>query len=75
MHLTGTRLTEHAHEGALGITAHDGVIDHHEALAFDDIFERIQFQTDTQLTDRLAGLDECPAYVGVLDKPFGKGNS
>ena len=25
--------------------------------------------------DRLAGLDECPTYVGVLDKPLGKGNS
>ena len=70
MHLGRSRLAQHADQGALGVAAHDGVIDDDQPRAGDHVSQRIQLQPDAQLADRLARLDEGPADVGVLDQPL-----
>ena len=37
MHLAGTGLAEHPDLGALGVAAHDRVVDDHEPLALDHV--------------------------------------
>ena len=66
MHLLRPGLAEHAHQGPLGVAADDGVVDHHESFARDDLLQRVQFQPDAELSDGLAGLDERATHVGVL---------
>ena len=68
MHLAGTSLPKHADNGALSVSAHDRIIDHHESLARDDLTQWIELETDTKLSDRLRGLDERTSDVGVLDQ-------
>ena len=68
MNLPRSGLAEHTHQGALGVAADDGVVDHHEPLARYDLLERVQLQADAELADGLAGLDEGAAHVGVLDQ-------
>ena len=47
-----------------------GVVDDDEPLAGDDVPQRVQLEPDAELPDRLAGLDEGAADVGVLDQPL-----
>ena len=49
---------EHTHEGALGVTANDGVVNNDKALASNHRLEWVQLQTDTELADGLRGLNE-----------------
>src|SRR5699024_3046606 len=68
-------LPQHPHHGTLGVAAHDRVVDDHQALALDHLAQRVELQTDAQLADGLAGLDEGPADVGVLDHPLPVGDA
>ncbi len=75
MDLGGAGLAEHADQGALGVAAHDGVVDDDQALALDDFLQRVQLQADSELPDRLRGLDERTADVGVLHQARAEGDA
>ena len=66
MHLAGARLAEHPDQGALGVAAHDRVVDDDQPLALDHVAQRVQLEPDAELADRLARLDEGAPDVGVL---------
>src|SRR5699024_77068 len=53
MHLSGTGLAEHAHQGTLGVTPDDRIVHDYQSLTLDDITQRVEFQANTQLTDSL----------------------
>src|SRR5690606_20872109 len=69
VHLAGAGLTQHPNQRALGVAAHDRVVDDHEALALDDVAQRVELEPDAELTNRLRRLDERTPDVGVLDQP------
>ena len=54
MHLGGAGLAEHADQRALGVAAHDRVVDDHQPLAADDVLERVELEPDAELADGLA---------------------
>ena len=54
MHLAGAGLAQHPHQRALGVAAHDRVVDDDEALALDDVAQRVELEPDAELADRLA---------------------
>src|SRR5262249_50574181 len=62
------RLTQHPHQRTLRVTAHDRVVHHDQALAFDHLAQRIELEADAELPDGLARLDERAADIGVLDQ-------
>src|SRR3954447_6061909 len=66
--LGGAGLAQHAHQRALGVAAHDRVVDDDQALALDDFLQRVQLQPDAELADRLGRLDERTSDVRVLDQ-------
>ena len=66
MHLGGAGLTQHPDERALGVAAHDRVVDDDEPFAADHLAQRIELQADTELADRLRRLDEGTTDVSVL---------
>ena len=68
MHLEGAGLAEHPDLGALGVAAHDRVVDDDEPLAADHVLEGVELEPDAELAQGLAGLDEGAADVGVLDE-------
>ena len=55
MHLGGARLAQHPHQRALGVAAHDRVVDDDEPLAADDLAQRVELEPDAELADRLRG--------------------
>ena len=59
---------EHPDDGALGVAADDRVVHHHHALAADHGFQGVELEPDAELAQRLRGLDEGAAHVGVLDE-------
>ena len=75
MHFLRAGFAEHPHEGTLGVTANDGVVDDDEALAGNHGLERVELQTDTELTDGLRGLNEGSAHVSVLDQAVTVGDA
>ena len=75
MHLDGTGLAQHADQRALGVAAHDRVVDHDQSLAADHLAQRVEFEPDTELADRLRRLDERPADVGVLHQTLAVGDA
>ena len=54
MHLGGAGLAQHPHQGALGVAAHDRVVDDDQPLARDDVAQRVQLEPDAELADGLA---------------------
>ena len=68
MHLAGAGLAQHPGDCALGVAAHDRVVDDDQSLAGDDLGQRVEFQAQAELPDCLRGLDEGPADVRVLDQ-------
>ena len=75
MHLDGTGLAQHADQRALGVAAHDRVVDHDQSLAADHLAQRVELEPDTELADRLRRLDERPADVGVLHQTLAVGDA
>ena len=66
--LGGPGLAQHLHDLPGGVAAHDRVVDHDESLTLDDLRERIELQPQSVLAELLAGLDERPRDVAVLDE-------
>ncbi len=56
------------HDLAGGVAAHDRVVDDDQALAGDHLGERVELQPQPVLAQLLAGLDEGPRDVAVLDE-------
>ena len=52
-----------------GVAAHDRVVHHHEPLPLDHLAERVELHAQAVLAELLAGLDEGPGHVAVLDQP------
>ena len=75
MHLDGAGLAQHPDQSALGIAPHDRVVDDDEPLAPDDLFERVEFQPDSELADGLRRLNEGPSDVGILHQALPVGNA
>ena len=66
MHLERAGLAQHPHQRALGVAAHDRVVDDDQPLAADDVAQRVELEPDAELADGLRRLDEGAADVGVL---------
>ena len=75
MHLGRTSLAQHSDKLTLSIAAHDGVIDDDDASSFDDVAQRIELESDTQITQSLRRLDERPAHIRILDQAHAVGNA
>ena len=75
MHLEGAGLAEHPDLGALGVAAHDRVVDDDQLLATDHVLEGVELEPDAELAQGLAGLDEGAADVGVLDEALAEGDA
>ena len=72
MHLECAGLAQHPDEGALGVAAHDRVIDDDQPFAADDLFERVELEPDAELSDGLGRLDEGAPHIGVLHQALTK---
>ena len=68
VHLARARVAQHLHDLARGVAAHDRVVDDDEALARDDLGQRVELQPQAVLAQLLAGLDERARDVAVLDR-------
>ena len=66
--LARARVAQHLHDLARRVAAHDRVVDDDEALAADDLGQRVELQPQAVLAQLLAGLDERPRDVAVLDR-------
>src|SRR5665647_3081396 len=75
VHLFGAGAEQHVDELARGVAAHDGVVDHDEALAADHGAQRIELHADAHLAQLVVGLDEGAVHVAVLDEAFGVGDA
>ena len=54
MHLGRAGLAQHPDERALGVAAHDRVVDDDEPLAADDLAQRVELEPDAELADASA---------------------
>ena len=62
-------VAQHLHDLARGVAAHDRVVHDDDALAGDDLGQRVELQPQAVLAQLLAGLDEGARDVAVLDQP------
>ena len=62
------RVAQHLHDLARRVAAHDRVVDDHEPPAAHDLGQRVELQPQAVLAQLLAGLDEGPRHVAVLDE-------
>ena len=69
-HVDGLRagVPQHLDNLAARRAAHDGIIDHDDALALDDRADRIELELDGRVARLLRRLDERAADVAVLDQ-------
>ena len=75
MHFLRTGGADHAHDLAARRSANDGVVDQDNALAFEQIADRVQLQLHAEVADALLGLDERPADIVVADQAESKRNA
>src|SRR5512144_1025023 len=75
MDLRRTCIPDHLDDLLTRCAAHDGVIDHHDTLSLERVFDRVQLDFYTKMPDALLGLDERSSHVVVPDKPGIKGQS
>ena len=66
--LRGAGGAQHADDLRGRVAAHDRVVDDDEPLAGDDLGHRVELQPQAVLAQLLAGLDEGPLDVAVLDE-------
>src|SRR5438046_10272881 len=64
----GPSIADHLDDLAAGGPPNDRVVDDHHALAADGIADGVELQTDTEVSDRLLGLDEGAAHVVTADE-------
>jgi hypothetical protein len=62
------RAADHADDFAAGGPADDGVVDEDDALAFEQIADRVELEADAEVADALLGLNEGAADVVVADE-------
>src|SRR3954447_13699137 len=68
VHLAGAGLAQHADDLPRRVAAHDRVIDDDEALPGDDLRQRVELHPQAVFAQLLAGLDEGPRHIAVLDQ-------
>ena len=68
VHLARARVAQHLHDLARRVAAHDRVVDDDEALAGDDLGQRVELHPQAVLAQLLARLDERARDVAVLDE-------
>src|SRR5438874_4402634 len=68
MHFLGASATHHAHNLFAGGSAHDGVVNQHHALTFEQAAHRIQLKSYAEVAHRLLWLDEGAAYVVIANE-------
>ena len=51
VHLAGAGLAQHPDQGALGVAAHDRVVDDDQPLALDHVAQRVELEPDAELAD------------------------
>src|SRR6476620_8807921 len=66
--LRGAGVAQHADDLAGGVAADDRVVDDDQALAGDYLRQRVELQPQAVFAQLLAGLDEGPGDVAVLDQ-------
>ena len=66
--LGGARVAQHLHDLPGRVAAHDRVVDDDQPLAGDDLGQRVELQPQAVAAQLLAGLDEGPRDVAVLDE-------
>ena len=66
--LARARVAEHLDDLARRVAAHDRVVDDDEALAADDLGQRVELHPQAVTAKLLARLDEGPPDVAVLDQ-------
>ena len=69
MDLLRSRVPHHAYDLAARRPADDGVVDEHDAAAFDDRAHGVQLHLDPEMPYRLPRLDARPPDVMVADEP------
>ena len=60
--------------GARGRSAHDRIVDHHDAFSFHHFLDQIQFHPHVEIANQLARLEERAADVVIADKGVLVGN-
>src|SRR4051794_9198546 len=66
--LAGAGLAQHADDLARGVSPHDRVVDDDEALAGNDLRQRVELHPQPVFAQLLARLDEGSRHVAVLDQ-------
>ena len=69
VHLGRAGVAHELDERSGGRAAHEGVVDHHHALAGEVLGEGVELECDAAVADVLGRLDERAADVAVLDQP------
>ena len=75
VHLLRAGVLQHADDLAGGVAAHDRVVHDHDALARDDLRQRVELHSQAVLAQLLPRLDEGSGHVAVLDQPVVLGNA
>ncbi|GAB3995045.1 hypothetical protein GCM10029992_11220 [Glycomyces albus] len=73
--LDGPGLAQHPDQRPLRVAAHDRVIDDDQSLALDLVDQGIELEADAELPQRLRGLDEGAADIGVLGEALPVGDA
>ena len=68
-------VANHAHDLPAGGAAHDGVVDQHDALAFEHSCGRDSVLVSRRSRERFAGLDESAAHVVIANESETKRNA
>ena len=68
MNFRCARVAHHANDLAAGGAANDGVIDQYNALALQQMLNRIQLKADAEVANALLGLNECASYVVIANE-------
>src|SRR5690606_31575569 len=61
-------ITQHSNDFAAGSSADNGVVNHNYSFALEHAADRVVFKACGKIANRLAGLDECPAYIVAADE-------
>ncbi len=75
MHFLRSRAADHAYDLAAGGAAHNGIVNQHDSLAFEQRTHWIQLQPDAEVADGLPRLDESAADIVIADQAESQRNS
>jgi hypothetical protein len=63
VHFLSSRLAKQSDDDAASRSAYEGIVDHHDSLACDDLGHRVELEPDHQLALILGRQDEAAAGV------------